>query len=1447
MADNATCGTFQYQTGEDLATAGSRWELWLERFKLYITAKDLPAERIKATFLLMIGQEVYEIYKGLRRKEDDETPEEAYKVLSDHFTAQRSEFAEEQKFRHMKRRQGEPVHDFVMRLRQQAVHCMFGETLERNILSQFVAGSNMSAFQEKCCQTKELKLAKAIEMAQAYESTAHNMNMLTNPTASDQATIMYAEQRSKQMQNQSLQSRQASNQATSYERVKCGYCGRNCKGKDSCPAKGQKCHNCGKPDHFTTMCRNRRQQRTSQPKRLIRHLNTLDDTEAANTHALDDEEYAKYMRFKQAKQYGLFAVKNDSRTNDGPRANVIIEQTEMSLLIDTGAPINVIDEVTYNSMNPKPRLDKCQTTFYGYNATKPLPILGQFIAEVRSSKNTTKAGFIVIEGQAELLLGHKTAVDLGVIKILSPLNRDDQESAKEQQKLKERYRAMFPKLFSDKIGCIKGTEVILDIDPDARPIKQKLRPVAIHLQEAVAKELQRQVDEGILERVDSSMGPTTWISNLVVVPKGDPNEPITSETKVRLTCDARPMNKALRRVRYPTKTMEDLIYTVNGAVKITKLDVRKAFHQMKIASRCRQHTVITTHCGLFRYKRLHMGISSASEEFTECIRKILEGIPGQTNITDDILVFGRTDEEHDECLVKVLARLEEYGITLNCDKCEFGKRELTFFGLRLSANGIAPTESRCQALRNAAPPTNVKELRSLLGVVQFSARFIKDTCTITQPLWHLTKKDVKWNWTSEHDKALDKLKEAISQKHMAFFDKKWNTELIVDASPVGLGAVLTQTNPNNPKERKIICFASRLLSETERGYSQCEKEALAAVWACEKFWLYLIGSKFKLITDNRAVQLIFNNSASRPPARIERWALRLTQFDFEIVHRPGNSNVADYFSRQPVLSQESFAKAEKLEKYINAVAEMARPYALSRHELEAETNRDPELQALKTAITERREFPKSLEHYKPIACELCQTSNGLVLRGDRIVVPKSLQKRVIELAHQGHQGIVKTKALIRSKVWFTGIDKAVEDTITHCKICQANASSTSYAPLLPSKMPEGPWQQVSGDFFGPMPDGTYYFVNHDEYSRWPAVDRIRSTSFEKAKEILDKLFAMIGVPIRYKTDNGPPFNSYMFAEYAKQQGFIHAKVTPRWPRANAEVERFMKNLGRVLRAAKINGKNTDEELNAFLKAYRETPHSTTKVAPAALLFGFSRTSGIPQIETLNFRKLKELHEFARENDEHAKAKMKQNFDQRMRVREPQIKVGARVLLKVEQRKKADPIWDPVPFIVTAIKGTLVTAQRDERQVTRNVSFFKPYHAYGDQLSADTTAPAQPSPTQLPTSQTSTSQASLVQQPQLHTPAEQTPSPNQSSRVQTSTTQDTHPAQNQQIPANEATTARKTGRPTKAEAQRRAHEQQDQSSHVNNGGATVEPRRSNRLKAKIQNRPEDVVSQPLSES
>ena len=156
--------------------------------------------------------------------------------------------------------------------------------------------------------------------------------------------------------------------------------------------------------------------------------------------------------------------------------------------------------------------------------------------------------------------------------------------------------------------------------------------------------------------------------------------------------------------------------------------------------------------------------------------------------------------------------------------------------------GIASTEDQCQALRDA------KELRSLLGVIQYSGRFIRDLSTEAASLWRLLKPGVEWLWMAVEQAAFDKIKKSLSSKCLAFFDKTWLTEVIVDASPQGLVAVLMQINPNDKNERRVVCFASRFLTDVETRYSQCEKEAIAAVWGCERYCTYLFGKKFSLVS-----------------------------------------------------------------------------------------------------------------------------------------------------------------------------------------------------------------------------------------------------------------------------------------------------------------------------------------------------------------------------------------------------------------------------------------------------------------------------------------------------------------------------------------------------------------------------------------------------------------------
>ena len=202
----------------------------------------------------------------------------------------------------------------------------------------------------------------------------------------------------------------------------------------------------------------------------------------------------------------------------------------------------------------------------------------------------------------------------------------------------------------------------------------------------------------------------------------------------------------------------------------------------------------------------------------------------------------------------------------------------------------------------------------------------------------------------------------------------------------------------------------------------------------------------------------------------------------------------------------------------------------------------------------------------------------VVTRGHQIVIPKSPKERVTSVCHEGHLGIVKTKQLLRSKVWFPGIDKSVERRIASCIPCQASINTSQREPLKMSPTPNGPWLEASADFCGSFPTGEIVLVVLDAYSKHPEVEIVSSTAARNALPALERIFVTHGIPGVLKTDNGPPFQGQAFHEFAAEIGFYHRKITQLWPEANGHVEGFMKNLCKVARTAHSQGKDGRREL-----------------------------------------------------------------------------------------------------------------------------------------------------------------------------------------------------------------------------------------------------------------------------
>lgn len=237
-------------------------------------------------------------------------------------------------------------------------------------------------------------------------------------------------------------------------------------------------------------------------------------------------------------------------------------------------------------------------------------------------------------------------------------------------------------------------------------------------------------------------------------------------------------------------------------------------------------------------------------------------------------------EQHNIRLKKVYERLRDRGVVLNHEKCIIGVPELQFIGHVISANGIRPSPSKVDALVSFRRPVNVSEVKSFLGLANYMNKFINNLAALDEPLRRLTEQDSQFEWKLEHQTSFDAIKSALTNTtSLGYFNTNHSTSVIVDASPSALGAILVQTNEIG--EHRVICFASKSLTKTEKRYCQTEKEALAAVWGVERFQMYLLGKRFVLITDCKALEFLFT-ARSKPCARIERWVLRLQAFDYTV-------------------------------------------------------------------------------------------------------------------------------------------------------------------------------------------------------------------------------------------------------------------------------------------------------------------------------------------------------------------------------------------------------------------------------------------------------------------------------------------------------------------------------------------------------------------------------------
>lgn len=686
------------------------------------------------------------------------------------------------------------------------------------------------------------------------------------------------------------------------------------------------------------------------------------------------------------------------------------------------------------------------------------------------------------------------------------------------------------------------------------------------------------------------------------------------------------------------------------------------------------------------------GIACAPELFQRIMEMILSGCENCFNYIDDIIIYADNKEQLEAYVNKVLERLKSYNVLLNHEKCIFNAEQLTFLGHKLSATGIEPTDDKIAAIKMFRQPKTAEEIRSFLGLVNYIGKFIANLATLTEPLRKLTKKDTKFEWCEEQQKAFDELKTHLSSHLvLGYYDVKDRTQLYADASPVGLGAVLIQFNNDQPR---VISYASKSLSETEMRYCQTEKEALALVWAAERFHFYLYGRSFELVTNHKPLEVIFSPT-SKPCARIERWVLRLQSYKYQVVYKPGKTNIADPLSRLPDFEPTNESFDEITEHHVNSITTFAAPVAIQLKDIEECSLADATIKAVKDALYHNK-WSELAKPFKMFETELCFSGN-ILLRGTKIVMPETLRARTLELAHEGHPGITKMKQRLRTKVWWPKIDSEAETCVKRRHGCTMVAAPPPPEPMNRKELPNEPWQHIAIDYLGPLPSGDNLLVVVDYFSRFIEIEIMKKIdSFETIKR-LRVIFARFGYPLTITADNGRQFISEEFKRFCTERNIQLISTTPYWPQQNGEVERQNRSILKRLIISQNTQSDWKKDLLEYLHMYRSTPHSTTMRTPSELMFGRNIRDKIPQIH-----QSMEVDNELKDRDASSKERGKLYADQKRHAKTSEIMEGDEVWLKVQLKSNK---FEPSPYKVVERKGPELLVENIQTKVRyrRNVA------------------------------------------------------------------------------------------------------------------------------------------------